>query len=197
MIIARQPVSINGVEFDALMQEELTLTAEIPEYSVDSGFSVSDAILLSADELKMTLIASDTPVTWRYRHGENRTATVVDELKTLFYNRTLCTVSTTRRTYTNMAIESVSFPRNETSGTGMEIPITLKQIRNTAVSTTTYPGTYGKSGTTKAAAGAASAENKSADTTKGSDLYNYFNSGSNIGDTAKRVYTDTLKVLVK
>ena len=47
MARAKQPVSINGIEFDALIDESRTLEATVPEYSVESGFSVSDAIILS------------------------------------------------------------------------------------------------------------------------------------------------------
>ena len=36
MARAKQPVSINGIEFDALIDESRTLEATVPEYSVES-----------------------------------------------------------------------------------------------------------------------------------------------------------------
>lgn len=61
MARAKQPVSINGIEFDALIDESRTLEATVPEYSVESGFSVSDAIILSPEKLDMTLFVTNTP----------------------------------------------------------------------------------------------------------------------------------------
>ena len=39
---AKQPVSINGVEFDALIESEEGYEAQVPEYPTEKGFSVSD-----------------------------------------------------------------------------------------------------------------------------------------------------------
>ena len=77
MARAKQPVSINGIEFDALIDESRTLEATVPEYSVESGFSVSDAIILSPEKLDMTLFVTNTPVTWYNRHGGGRTGWTV------------------------------------------------------------------------------------------------------------------------
>ena len=69
MAKATQPVSINGLEFDALISESRTLEATVPEYSVETGFSVSDSIILSPEKMEMTLFVTNTPVTWYRRHG--------------------------------------------------------------------------------------------------------------------------------
>ena len=49
---ATQPVSINGLEFDALIDESRTLEATVPEYSVESGFSVSDSVILNPEKVE-------------------------------------------------------------------------------------------------------------------------------------------------
>ena len=41
-----QPVSIWGIEFDALVDETKSLSATVPAYPVESGFPVSDTIIL-------------------------------------------------------------------------------------------------------------------------------------------------------
>ena len=46
---AKQPVSINGVEFDALIESEEGYEAQIPEYPTEKGLSVSDNITLKPD----------------------------------------------------------------------------------------------------------------------------------------------------
>ena len=64
-----RPVSVAGIEFDALIDETKTLSASIPVYPVEEGFPVSDTIILDPLSVQMTLYISSTPVTWLYRHG--------------------------------------------------------------------------------------------------------------------------------
>ena len=158
MARAKQPVSINGIEFDALIDESRTLEATVPEYSVESGFSVSDAIILSPEKLDMTLFVTNTPVTWYNRHGgsQNRVDSVVKQLEELYYAGEPVTIVTSDATYSNMAIESITFSKSTEVGYAREIPIYFKKIRVTSAKTTTIPDSYGKSGATGASAGTAS-----------------------------------------
>lgn len=155
---AKQPVSINGIEFDALIDENRTLEATVPEYSVESGFSVSDAIILSPEKLDMTLYVTNTPVTWYSRHGgdKNRVDSVVKQLEELYYAGEPVTIVTSDATYTDMAIESLTFSKSADVGYAREIPISFKKIRVTSAKTATIPDSYGKSGSTGASAGTAS-----------------------------------------
>lgn len=158
MARAKQPVSINGIEFDALIEESRTLEATVPEYSVESGFSVSDAIILTPEKLDMTLFVTNTPVTWYSRHGgdKNRVDSVVKQLEELYYAGEPVTIVTSDATYSNMAIESLTFSKNTETGYAREIPISFKKIRITSAKTATIPDSYGKSGSTGASAGTAS-----------------------------------------
>lgn len=158
MAKATQPVSINGLEFDALISESRTLEATVPEYSVETGFSVSDSIILSPEKLEMTLFVTNTPVTWYRRHGasQNRMDSVVKRLEELYFGREPVTIVTSDATYTNMAIESMTISKSLEVGYAREIPISFKKIRVTTAKTTTIPDNYGKSGATAASAGTAS-----------------------------------------
>lgn len=176
-----QPVTINGIEFDALISDDRDLTATIPEYSVEDGYSVSDGIIIAQETLSMNLIVTASPVTWRDRHsGSNHLQDTIKNLEELFYRRELCTIVTPTRTYTNMAIESMTFSETLEAGNSREIPISFKQVAVTQIQKTTYPATYGKSGKSGAAAGSAGTksggggDSKSGDgdQKKGSILYN-------------------------
>lgn len=158
MAKARQPVSINGLEFDALIDETRTLEATVPEYSVETGFSVSDAIILAPEKLTMTLFVTNTPVTWYRRHGasQSRVESVVKQLEELYYAGEPVTIVTSDATYTSMAIESLTISKSLEVGYAREIPISFKKIRVTSAKTTTIPASYGKSGATGASAGTAS-----------------------------------------
>ena len=154
---AKQPVSINGVEFDAMLCEDYSLEASSPDYVVESGFTIGDSIILSAEVLTMTLFVSDRPVTFKSRFGgAGRVDSVVKQLKELYYSKQLVSVTTPDAHYDNMAIQSLKISRTNEYGYAREVPITLKHIRTTATQTTSIPASYGKSGSTKAAAGTAS-----------------------------------------
>ena len=58
------PVTVWGIEFDALIDETKTMTATIPAYPVEDGFPVSDTIILDPISVSLTLYISNTPVTW-------------------------------------------------------------------------------------------------------------------------------------
>ena len=170
MAKATQPVSINGLEFDALISESRTLEATVPEYSVETGFSVSDSIILSPEKLEMTLFVTNAPVTWYRRHGasQNRVDSVVKRLEELYFGREPVTIVTSDATYTNMAIESMTISKSLEVGYAREIPISFKKIRVTSAKTTTIPDSYGKSGTTQASAGTASTSSGSSGGSSGS-----------------------------
>ena len=51
MMKAKQPVSINGIEFDALIDQTVDYEADVPEYVTEKGFSVSDNIALKPETL--------------------------------------------------------------------------------------------------------------------------------------------------
>ena len=155
---ATPPVSINGREFDALIDESRTLEATVPEYSVESGFSVSDSVILSPEKLSMTLFITNTPVTWYRRHGASptRVDSVVKQLEELYFAKEPVTIITSDATYTSMAIESVTISKSLETGYARQIPISFKKIRVTTAKTTTIPDSYGKSGKTAASAGTAS-----------------------------------------
>lgn len=155
---ATQPVSINGLEFDALIDESRTLEATVPEYSVESGFSVSDSVILSPEKLSMTLFVTNTPVTWYRRHGASptRVDSVVKQLEELYFAKEPVTIVTSDATYTSMAIESITISKSLEIGYARQIPISFKKIRVTTAKTTTIPDSYGKSGATAASAGTAS-----------------------------------------
>lgn len=165
MANAKRPVSINGLEFDALISEDRTLSSTVPEYPVENGYSVSDAIILSPELLSMTLFVTNTPVTWRNRHGISsaRVQNVVKRLEQMYYNRTPVVIITTEKIYYNMAIENIGLSKNIETGPSREIPISFKKINVTSAKTTTIPDSYGKSGASGASAGTANTSTASAD----------------------------------
>lgn len=178
MAKAKQPVSIDGIEFGALLDEERTLEADSPDYPVEDGFMVQDTIILKPQMLSMTLFVTDTPVTWKKlgHGGAGWTDNVIQRLESLYFSKQTVTVVTSERTYRSMAIQSISFAKSADAGYARQIPISFKEIRTTSSRKTTIPDSYGKSGDSGANAGAASTNTGS--TPPGSNSSNQAGSGS-------------------
>lgn len=160
------PVSVAGIEFPAMLDETQTYTASIPDYPVETGFTVSDSIIIQAMELPLTLLLSDTPLTWRGR--VRSMAEAESMLKELYFSKTPFSVTTPSGTFDNMGITSMNIKRSTETGYNKEVSLSLKQIPVTETKTTTIPDSYGKSGATGANAGTASTSTGSTGGTGGS-----------------------------
>lgn len=158
---AKQPVAVDGIEFDALINQSDEYSANIPEYPIEEGFKVSDTIIINPLIVNMTLFLSNTPVTWKGRFGatETRTDDVRKRLEDTFAKRELITIVTTDKTYKNMGIEGFTFEKSKEVGYAYEIPITFKEVRVTETQMVGIPASYGKSGATGANAGSANTSN--------------------------------------
>ena len=155
---AVQPVSVDGIEFDALISEDQEYTADIPAYPTEEGFMVHDTIILQPLSLNMTLFLSDTPVTWKQRFGDTkgRSQDVLTRLKKAYADRKLVTVVTSDDTFKNMGIASFTISKSKDTGYAYEIPIAFTEVRVTQTKMVDIPAEYGKSGSTGTSTGKAS-----------------------------------------
>ncbi len=188
MAVAVQPVSINGIEFDALITSSETYEATVPDYAVETGFSVSDSVILTPESLSMTLLVSDRPVTWagRFGTGGDRVATVTQQMKDLYFEKALVTVSTSEQTYTSMAIISLSTSMSKERGYAREIVVQFKKVRTTTATTTTIPSSYGKSGTSGTSAGTASVSSASTVSSTSSSSSSTASASSSSSDSSSK-----------
>lgn len=177
-----QPVSVAGIEFPAMLDETQTFTSDIPEYPVETGFVISDNITLQPMELPLTLLLSDTPLTWR---GRVRSMSEAESmLKELYFSKTPFTVVTPSGTFESMGITSMQIKRSSENGYNKEVSLSLKQINVTATKTAAIPDSYGKSGATGANAGTASTSAGSTSTGGGSSGSGSGSSGSSGGSSS-------------
>ena len=90
---ASSPASLGGIEFDAVKTKDEQLSAEVPEYATENGYTTSDDIIVKATTLNVTATIANRPVTWYSRHGSsaNRVEEVPSQTRKLFVSRTLVT----------------------------------------------------------------------------------------------------------
>lgn len=167
-----KPVSIAGIEGDALISEDISYSADIPEYPVENGYNVSDTIILKPLELSITLYISDSPATWRNRKGHapsaGRTKKICDKFEKLYFKRKLVKVVTTDKIYTNMGITSMSISHSSEIGYARQIQFSLKKVYVTKRKTVYIPKHILQSGETKKNAGKATTSASSSKSTSSS-----------------------------
>lgn len=187
MARAKQPVSVGGIEFDALIDLEENYESDVPEYPTEKGFKVSDTIVLKATVLNMTLFVTDTPVTWKNRlgSGPGKTEAVVKRLKEMYFKKLPVEVITSDAVYSNMAVTSLSIKNTAEVGYAREIPISFKEIVVTESKTVTIPASYGKSGKTGASGGTANTRSGSSGGGSGSGSSGGGSSSSGGGGSGK------------
>lgn len=160
-----KPVKVAGIEADALISEDRTYSADIPEYPVEKGFNVSDTIILKPIELGLTLYISDSPATWRNRKGHKpssgRTKKICDKFEKLYFKRMPVKVVTRDKIYTNMGITSISISHSAETGYARQISMSLKKIYVTKRKTVYIPEYILQSGESSANAGAATTSSTS------------------------------------
>ena len=150
---ATTPSKLDDIYFDAIINRESSYEADAPEYPVDDGFYVSDAVLKKPVVLSVTAFISNTPVMWKHLRSSNRLKNTIKKLENLFFEGKTVTFSTSKKTYTSMALTSLTIPETEDMADAVEVKFTLKQIRVTKSKTTTIPSSYGLSGTTAESGG--------------------------------------------
>lgn len=156
MARALTPVSVAGIEFDALIEEQRQLDAEIPQYTTEEGFKVSDAIIIDPETISMTLFVTDTPVTWRGRHPGQHADAVCARLESVYFAKEPITITTSDARYTMMGIQSITFQKSTEIGYSKEIPVTFKKIRKTYLASIAgLPESYGSGGNSGESAGMA------------------------------------------
>ena len=158
-----KPVTVAGIEFDALIDEQKTMSATIPAYPIENGFPVSDTIILEPISLQMTLFVSNTPVTWLQRHGSavDRVNKICEALENMWLEKKLVKVVTTDTIYKDMGITSISIKKSYELGYAREVQLQMQKVQTTKRKTVKIPKKILKSGTTKASAGKASTSKSS------------------------------------
>jgi len=177
-----RPCSVNGIEFDALISESRSYSAEVPEYAVESGYSVSDNVSIKPKVIEITADLSNTPVTW-ISHGTGRVEMIVDQLENLFLSRQLVTVITSTDIYTNMSIETMSIVKDQNNKTIREVRMSLKEVTIVCAQSTTIPASYVRGGDTGANAGTSGTGSRS---TSGTDSDRSAGTGSGKAASEKK-----------
>lgn len=178
----KQPVSVAGIEFDAVLDIKEAHSSTVPQYPIDEGYSVQDNVALDPMSLTMTLYITATPVTWLSRHGsgEERVRQIWNQLFGIYSQKMPITVITSETSYSNMIIKGITYKKSSETGYAAEIPIEFSQVIVTSARTAAVPEEYARAGMSQQLAGSAAT---STVTSSGSTAGGSSNSG-NSGNSA-------------
>ena len=150
-MLAKQPASLGGFEFDAIIKRSETMTSDVPEYATEEGYSITDNICLKPRELEIEAIITNSPVTWAEQHAasSSRVETMIEELRQLWLKKTPVQFTAAGDSYENMCITSITAPRTVEDGSSTRLTIKLKQASINSTDMANISVKYIRGGTSK------------------------------------------------
>jgi hypothetical protein len=139
-------VGIQSLDFDATLDELHDWRNEVTQNPVEVGAPISDHIIEKADKLRIQGVITNSPLygefAGQYFGGDTtspRIQTAFEAIRELHKAREVVTVYTKHAVYTDMAIESVSIPRNAQLGDEIQFTMELVNIRKVSTQLVTLP----------------------------------------------------------
>jgi hypothetical protein len=141
-IFSQDHARIGGLLIDASVSETHTIDADVTEYPVESGATISDHVQVKSPEVEMEGVITDAPLGYVLVGnienvvrsvsvlfgGSKRSIDGYNVLVNLQANRIPFDVYTTLRKYQNMVIKSLRVIRTSQTGASVHFSASLKQI---------------------------------------------------------------------
>lgn len=125
--------SINGFPVDAFISESHAYEADISDDPAEAGGSTTDDIITKPFMLDVEGLISDAPIgaiaLRRALSGSDVPS--ADALKSLlvdFFGRSTVIVDTSIQSYSSMALQKLTIPKDKTTGAALRFKATFKQI---------------------------------------------------------------------
>lgn len=125
-------VTIDGYEIDVAIREEHAFENEITEHPVEQGADIVDHVRARPIVVTLEGCVSDTPIgDLATRRSETTLPSreAFDRLLAVRNARLPVTIATSLRVYTDMILESLTTPRDATTGDALAFTARFRQIR--------------------------------------------------------------------
>lgn len=130
-VLTHRLASIDGFFIDCLLSDSHTFDSEVTDFPVESGATISDNIRNKPLIVTMECLISNTPL-GQLVQLRNKDSTPVDsaydKLLKIRADRKPVKIFTSLRTYTNMALQSLTIPRESGCGDELKFTATFKQV---------------------------------------------------------------------
>lgn len=127
------PATIDVLELDASVSEEHGFEADVTEHPVEKGANITDHVRQKPRTVRITGIVSNTPLPSFTAPLANlgagdRAVAAWQNLQEIHLSGKLVTVVTSLEEYADMALVSVSVPRDAQRGNVLEFTAVLRQV---------------------------------------------------------------------
>ncbi len=122
---------IDGYTVDAALTENHNLSADVTEFPVEDGSTISDHVIVKPRQYSCTGVISNSPLAAiaALRNAATEPATEGRQiLEAILETKKVITIQTTLRSYANMVMESLSFEESSTTGDALRFAASFRQI---------------------------------------------------------------------
>lgn len=123
--------SINGFFLDCLLSDSHVFDADVTEFPVESGATITDNIRNKPLVITMECLVSNAPLGQLVQlrdHPDESTDAAYDMLQKIRKDRQLVSISTSLRTFDNMALQGLTIPRESGRGDELKFTAIFKQV---------------------------------------------------------------------
>lgn len=137
------PAKVDTIKIDLLEETELEYSSEVTEFPVETGFTISDHIINKQPVLRLDVMFTPTPVTWKL-DGDPSThlSDIVSELERIRDQREPINVRTHKRFYENMVLVNIPIKRRIRDGISLRMRLEFKKIAIVTTNTAEVPKEY-------------------------------------------------------
>ena len=133
-MVSSEGASIREIPIDLVSSESHLLENQITEHPVETGVDITDHIRALPLKLVLSGLFSDTAISLLDRvergiAGEPHTIRAVQFFEELREKGYLVDIENRLKSYTGMAVESVTFNRGSNSGKSVAMQVSFKQVR--------------------------------------------------------------------
>lgn len=123
--------AIGGLELDATLSAEHGRSAQVTQYPVERGAPISDHIQPDPDTVRIEGLVTNAPIGIEGdgANDADRAGDVFDALEILHNAGEPVTIVSDLGVYANMAITSITYPRDTLTREALRFSITAKQVR--------------------------------------------------------------------
>lgn len=124
-------VAIGGIVLDATVEESHQYDATVTDHPVEEGGFVTDHVYENPRMVTVSGEITDSPVTiFSILNGlSNRRIEAKDQLLALYELKEIVVLVTGLEIYTDMVMQSLSFPRNQETGQRLQFTAEFKQVK--------------------------------------------------------------------
>lgn len=135
-LIEKRRSAIDIIVMDATISERHIRNSEITEHPIQNGSYINDHVINQPATLTMDCFISDHPQKLNILQTLTRRLSLLsfsqrafEYLNYLWREKKLLTVVSSLKIYRRMAIENITFDRNQETSNALRFQITLKQVR--------------------------------------------------------------------